>query len=95
MTNYPVNINAHFDIRDENKVLNEGEGFPFFATTGLTSNNRRSQGNPLLFFALRFAYTCARRSSQHGDSLRFSCGVASVWATGAIPHFFIDVPSSQ
>lgn len=56
-----MNINAHFDIRDENKALNGGEGFPFLDDGRNALQTIRHEGNPLLFFPLRFAYTCARR----------------------------------
>jgi hypothetical protein len=35
------------------------------------------------------------RTAFQDDSLRRFRGVASAWATGTIPRFFIDVPSSQ
>ena len=89
-----MNINAHFDIRDENKVLNGGEGFPFL-DDGIR-NYRPFATKGTLFYFFRFGLRthahgvfCARFPPLRSGS-RASLGH---WRDARL--FFIIVPSSQ
>jgi len=90
-----MNINAHFDIRDENKALNGGEGFPFFWTMAET-HYRPFATKGTLFYFFRFGL----RTHAHGVfRARFpplrSGSRASLGHWRDARLFFIIVPSSQ